>query len=77
MNLSLQKTLPDNWSPQVGKWIAQWDAPYEAWYYYNSETEVSSWTKPEELEGIEFTDPVPDIQDAKKKVQVSIINLLL
>lgn len=23
---------------QVGKWIAQWDAPYEAWYYYNSES---------------------------------------
>ena len=22
----------------MGKWIAQWDAPYEAWYYYNSES---------------------------------------
>ena len=23
---------------QVGDWIAQWDAPYEAWYFYNSNT---------------------------------------
>ena len=27
---------------QVGKWIAQWDAPYEAWYYYNSESGEAS-----------------------------------
>ena len=56
---------------QVGKWIAQWDAPYEAWYYYNSESGVSNWSKPEELEGIEFTDPVPDINAAKVKVKVN------
>ena len=56
---------------QVGKWIAQWDAPYEAWYYYNSETGVSTWNKPRELETIEFTDPVPDIAAAKKKVQAA------
>ena len=29
---------------------------------------VSTWTKPAELEGIEFTDPVPDITAAKQKV---------
>lgn len=23
---------------QVGNWIAQWDAPYEAWYFYNTNT---------------------------------------
>ena len=23
---------------KVGQWIAQWDAPYEAWYYYNSQS---------------------------------------
>ena len=56
---------------QVGKWIAQWDAPYEAWYYYNSETGVSTWNKPKELETIEFTDPIPDIEAAKKKVQAA------
>ena len=104
-----------NDSLQVGQWIAQWDAPYEAWYYYNSQsgknnflTEywqgqlltsvvlltrlcfrhkhcsftfwgrhlkiscsgVSTWSKPTELEGIEFTDPVPDIVTAKQKVKV-------
>ena len=33
-------TSLDQWtalsSLQVGEWIAQWDAPYEAWYYYNA-----------------------------------------
>merc|ERR1712012_589431 len=60
---------PGNTYLQVGKWIAQWDAPYEAWYYYNSESGVSTWSKPKELDGIEFTDPIPDINDARKKVQ--------
>ena len=27
---------------QVGDWIAQWDAPYEAWYFYNSNTGTPS-----------------------------------
>ena len=27
---------------QVGQWIAQWDAPYEAWYYYNSQSGKAS-----------------------------------
>merc|ERR1719189_1946826 len=62
---------PQNTYLQVGKWIAQWDAPYEAWYYYNSESGVSTWTKPAELEGIEFTDPVPDITAAKQKVKAA------
>jgi len=62
---------PQNTYLQVGKWIAQWDAPYEAWYYYNSETGVSTWNKPKELETIEFTDPIPDIEAAKKKVQAA------
>ena len=32
---------------------------------------MSTWTKPRELETIEFTDPVPDIAAAKKKVQAA------
>ena len=32
---------------------------------------MSTWTKPKELETIEFTDPVPDIAAAKKKVQAA------
>ena len=31
---------------QVGDWIAQWDAPYEAWYFYNSNTGTQSGTDP-------------------------------
>ena len=34
---------------------------------------VSTWTKPTELEGIEFTDPVPDIKTAKQNVKVNFI----
>merc|ERR1719220_1103494 len=62
---------PQNTYLQVGQWIAQWDAPYEAWYYYNSQSVVSTWTKPTELEGIEFTDPVPDIKTAKENVKAA------
>ena len=32
---------------------------------------MSTWNKPRELETIEFTDPVPDIAAAKKKVQAA------
>ena len=35
---------------------------------------VSTWTKPTELEGIEFTDPVPDIKTAKQNVKVNFID---
>ena len=44
---------------------------------------MSTWTKPRELETIEFTDPVPDIEAAKKKVKaahklkVNLINCLI
>merc|ERR1719350_688535 len=60
---------PLNTYLQVGSWIAQWDAPYEAWYYYNSDTGVSTWDKPAELEGIDFTDPVPDIEQVKENIK--------
>jgi len=23
---------------QVGEWIAQWDQPYQEWYFYNTNT---------------------------------------
>ena len=35
---------------------------------FHSAAGMSTWTKPAELEGIEFTDPVPDITAAKQKV---------
>ena len=38
------------------------------WYLFYAAAGVSTWTKPAELEGIEFTDPVPDITAAKQKV---------
>ena len=31
-------------------------------------TGVSTWEKPAELEGVEFTDPVPDIQQVKQNL---------
>merc|ERR1719350_2527619 len=62
---------PLNTYLQVGSWIAQWDAPYEAWYYYNSDTGVSTWDKPAELEGIDFTDPVPDIEQVKETIKAN------
>merc|ERR1712130_666896 len=73
-NVAIDSTNQEAIAPlQVGKWIAQWDAPYEAWYYYNSESGVSTWSKPSELEGIEFTEPVPEINNAKNRVNAAHI----
>jgi hypothetical protein len=30
---------------------------------------VSTWDKPAELEGIDFTDPVPDIEQVKENIK--------
>ncbi|XP_023330384.1 uncharacterized protein LOC111702835 [Eurytemora carolleeae] len=51
---------PSNTYLQVGNWIAQWDAQYSAWYYYNTETRISTWDKPDDLKGLDFKDPLPD-----------------
>ena len=32
---------------------------------------VSTWDKPAELEGIDFTDPVPDIEQVKENIKAS------
>jgi len=41
----------------VGDWIAQWDATYSAWFFYNIKTEESTWVKPKELHHVVFNSP--------------------
>jgi len=41
----------------VGDWIAQWDASYNAWFFYNIKTEESTWVKPKELHHVVFNSP--------------------
>lgn len=43
----------------VGDWIAQWDASYNAWFFYNIKTEESTWVKPKELHHVVFNSPPP------------------
>jgi len=50
-------TIPPNHKLIVGNWIAQWDTKYEAWFYYNINTEKSTWVKPKELSHVSFKDP--------------------
>lgn len=41
----------------IGDWIAQWDTKYNAWFYYNINTETSTWIKPAELDHVVFKSP--------------------
>lgn len=41
----------------MGDWIAQWDTKYRAWFYYNVNTEESTWFKPKELSHVIFKNP--------------------
>jgi hypothetical protein len=42
---------------RVGNWSVKWDSTYNAWYYWDSNTGVSTWEKPEELAGYTFAQP--------------------
>jgi len=50
-------TTPPHHKLIVGNWIAQWDTKYKAWFYYNINTEKSTWVKPKELRHVSFKDP--------------------
>ena len=53
----------------VGDWIAQWDTKYRAWFYYNVNTEESTWFKPKELSHVIFKNP------ATKRGKDSFMNI--
>lgn len=44
----------------LGDWIAQWDTTYGAWFFYNINTEESTWIKPKELEHVVFNAPTKE-----------------
>jgi len=50
-------TIPPNHKLIIGDWIAQWDTKYGAWFYYNINTETSTWIKPAELDHVVFRAP--------------------
>ena len=50
-------TQPPNHKLIVGNWIAQWDTKYKAWFYYNINTEQSTWVKPTDLAHVVFKHP--------------------
>lgn len=50
-------TTPPHHKLIVGNWIAQWDTKYRAWFYYNINTEKSTWVKPIELNHVTFKNP--------------------
>jgi len=64
-------TPPPNHKLIVGNWIAQWDTKYKAWFYYNINTEKSTWVKPEELNHIAFKDPDNKYSDLQNSIETS------
>lgn len=41
----------------VGNWTVKWDFTYQAWYYHDKETGLSTWDKPDQLKGFVFAEP--------------------
>ena len=49
--------VPANHQLIIGDWIAQWDTKYRAGYFYNINTETSTWIKPAELDCVSIKPP--------------------
>ena len=39
---------------RIGDWMAVWDTEFSLWYYYNLQTQDSTWQKPRDLEHLNF-----------------------
>lgn len=57
---SANQIVPATHKMKVGDWVAQWDEVYKAWFFYNVETQMSTWVKPKELWHVSFNQPPPD-----------------
>lgn len=57
---SANHIVPATHKMKVGDWVAQWDEVYKAWFFYNVETQMSTWVKPKELWHVSFNQPPPD-----------------
>lgn len=53
------REVPAAHKMKIGDWIAQWDEEYQAWFFYNAITEISTWIKPKELWHVSFNKPRP------------------
>jgi len=59
-NLVAEEEVPATQKLILGDWIAQWDTTYGAWFFYNINTEESTWIKPKELEHVVFNAPTKE-----------------
>merc|ERR1719370_2327689 len=59
-NLLPEEEVPATQKLILGDWIAQWDTTYGAWFFYNINTEESTWIKPKELEHVVFNAPTKE-----------------
>jgi len=57
---------PGTFKIMVGEWVAQWDSLYSSWFYYNANTDQSTWDKPKELMHISLNPP-KGIQPPRKR----------